>query len=278
PALDEIATERPLHHLCQVPVVAADERQVEDVELVTHRAHGTDRNARELQSTELRLLDHLLLAPELHQGIHLQRDAAAGRGLDLLAHAHDGLDRRIAERMHIGRLPHRLLLGKRIAQGRSCGERCGGTGLEHVTPFHWEFSFGWIFSNRSQHLLQRLVVCNHHTTCGRGERQGSSSPTRRRCSATITVSGPWRACANSARSGCTRKSIRSRAKRSSRRRKAAKSSYRTSRPPGMRPFSKRALSSSRSCAARWTSARSTSRPRAARACSSRGRARASFPR
>ena len=175
--------------------------------------------------------------------------------------------------MHVGRFPHGLL-----RSGAAAASAAAAPAWITSRRFIGSSPFGWIFSNRSQHLLQRLVVCNHHTTCGRGERQGSSSPTRRRCSATITVSGLWRACASSARCGCTETSIRSRARRSSPRRKAAKSCYRTSRPPGVRSFSRGARSWSRSCAARWTSARSTSPPRAARACSSRGRARDSFRR
>ena len=88
--------------------VAEHERQVEDVELGHERAHRTDADARDLQGADLGLLDHLLLAAELHGGVHLDADAPVGGGLELLAHALHRLDGRIAERMHVRGLEHDL--------------------------------------------------------------------------------------------------------------------------------------------------------------------------
>jgi hypothetical protein len=118
--------------------------QVEDVELVDHRSHGADGDARDLQRADLGLLDHLLLAAQLHRRIHLDRDAPLGGGLQLLAHALDRLHGRIAERVHIARLPHHLLLRQQGARGKGRqGRRRANT--DHVATLHFAVSSVWFF-------------------------------------------------------------------------------------------------------------------------------------
>src|SRR4029453_17970065 len=76
-----------------------------------------------------------LLAAELHQRVHLDADAAVGLRLQLLAHALDGFDRRIAQRMHVRGFPDDLIL-------RRCNARyaCKGDGrtaqLDEIATLH----------------------------------------------------------------------------------------------------------------------------------------------
>ena len=124
-------------HLLHVRVVAEHERQVEHVELGHQRSHGTDADARDLQRADLRLLDHFLLAAELHRRIHLDAEPAVAGGLEPLAHAHDGFHRRIAQGMHVGRLQHHLLLGDgRMLEAAERGRRRQTTKLEQIAPIH----------------------------------------------------------------------------------------------------------------------------------------------
>ena len=121
--VQQLRADRAVDHLLHVRDVAEHERQVEDVELRHQRSHRADRDAGDLQGAELGLLDHLLLAAELHRREHLDREAAVGGGLELLAHAHHGFDRRIAERMHVGRLQHHLGLCLGLAGARATAAR-----------------------------------------------------------------------------------------------------------------------------------------------------------
>ena len=136
--LEQLVADRTVDHLLHVRVVAEHERQVEHVDLRHDRAHRADADARDRKRADLRLLDHLLLAAELHRRIHLHAQPAAGRCFELLAHAHDRLDRRIAERMHVGRLQHELLLGE-SGLGEiycRCAERRDGAEAEHGAAIH----------------------------------------------------------------------------------------------------------------------------------------------
>jgi len=129
----QFIADRAVDHLPHVRLVAEDERHVEDVQLVDHRPERADRDARDLQRADLRLLDHLLLAAELHLRIHLQREAAVGRFLELVAHAHDRLDRGIAQRMHVGSLDDHLLLGER---GDGAAQHRGSSGADEIAAKH----------------------------------------------------------------------------------------------------------------------------------------------
>jgi hypothetical protein len=101
-------------------------------------AHRPDAHPRESERADLRLLDRLFLAAELHRGVHLDAEPAAGRGLELLAQAHDCFDGRIAERMHVGGLEHELLLreGADAQIGRERAQRGGGAETEHGAAVH----------------------------------------------------------------------------------------------------------------------------------------------
>ncbi len=134
-ALEQILADRSVDHFAHVRLVAEDERQVEHVHLVDHRAHRADRDARDLQRAHLGLFDHFLLAAKLHRREHLDRDPAVRRGFELLAHAHDRLDRRVTERVHVGRFPHRLWLGECSTQAGG-GEGTSGAGADQLTSFH----------------------------------------------------------------------------------------------------------------------------------------------
>jgi hypothetical protein len=146
--LEQLRSDRAVDHLAHVLLVAKDERQVEDIELVDHRAHGAHGDARDLQRPHLGLLDHLLLASELHRGVHLDRDPAVGGRFELLAHALDGLDRRIAERMDVARLPHHFLLRQGGRRTRADGhhERDGGR-ADKLTTLHG-FLLLWLLKVR----------------------------------------------------------------------------------------------------------------------------------
>jgi hypothetical protein len=113
--LEELVADRAVDHLLHMRVVAEHEGQVEDVELGNQRTHRADADARDGERADLRLLDHLLLAAELHRRIDFDAEAAVGLLLELLAHPFDRLDGRVAERMHVGRLEDHLGLG----QGRA---------------------------------------------------------------------------------------------------------------------------------------------------------------
>ena len=65
--LEHLVADRAVDHLLHVRVVAEHERQVEDVELGDQRAHRADADARDGKRADLRLLDHFLLAAELHR-------------------------------------------------------------------------------------------------------------------------------------------------------------------------------------------------------------------
>ena len=135
--LQHLLADRAVDHLLHVRGVAEHERQVEDVELRHDRAHGADADAGDLQRAHLRLLDHLLLAAELHRGIHLDADAAVGGGLQLLAHAHHGLHRRVAERVHVGGLEHELGLGGSGQQApHAYGKRDRRSKPDDMSPIH----------------------------------------------------------------------------------------------------------------------------------------------
>jgi hypothetical protein len=87
------------------------------------RADGADADAGELDGADLRLLDRLLLAAELHRGVHLQRQPAARRLTQFLVEVVDGDDRRIAGRMHVGGLERCRRGGGARRHGAACGQR-----------------------------------------------------------------------------------------------------------------------------------------------------------
>ena len=128
--LEHLVADRPVHDFLGVRRISENERQVEHVELRHERAHRTDADAGDLQGADLRLLDHLLLAAELHGGVHLDADARIGGGCELLAHALHRLDGGIAEGMHVGGLQHDLGLG----EGSGNPDRTHGQSRQ--TEFH----------------------------------------------------------------------------------------------------------------------------------------------
>jgi hypothetical protein len=119
--------------------VAEHERQVEHVELVDDRADRPDGDAGQRQRPHLGLLDHLLLAAELHRREHLDGEPAVRRLLEFLAHADHGLDGRVAERVHVARLEHHLLLGagagqRAQAERERAGERQPRSAVHSIPP------------------------------------------------------------------------------------------------------------------------------------------------
>src|SRR5262249_55643660 len=134
--LEQFIADRAIDHLLHVRVVAKHERQIEHVELGNERAHGADADARDGKRTDLGLLDHLLLAAELHRRVHLDAEAAAARRFEFPAHRHDRFHGRIAERMHVGGLEHELLLGEGGNVGRERGERAAGAEAEQGAAVH----------------------------------------------------------------------------------------------------------------------------------------------
>jgi hypothetical protein len=91
---------------------AKQERQVEDIEVVDHRPQRADADPGELQGADLRLLDRLLLAAELHRRIHLDAEPAAGCRFELFSHILDGLYGRVAFGVNVRRLEDGLLVGR----------------------------------------------------------------------------------------------------------------------------------------------------------------------
>ena len=67
--------------------------------------------------------ERLLLAAELHRGIDLDGEPAAGRLRELLAEGFDRRDGRIAERMHVGRFQHHFLGDRRARNPEGHGKR-----------------------------------------------------------------------------------------------------------------------------------------------------------
>ncbi len=126
-------TDRTVDDLLHVLGVAEEERQVEDVEVGNDRPQRPDADPGELQGADLRLLDRLLLAAELHRGIHLDADAAAGRRFELLAHVLDRLDGRVALGVHVRGLQHRRWLRPSVAQ-RCRGEERGASRQRQQIP------------------------------------------------------------------------------------------------------------------------------------------------
>ena len=116
-------------HLLHVRGVAEQERQVEHVEVVDHRAERADTDARHRDRADLGLLDRLLLAAELHGGEHLHAQPAVGRLVELLAHVLHRDHGRIADRMDVRGLEHELLLRRALA--RKARGRGSTQGAEH---------------------------------------------------------------------------------------------------------------------------------------------------
>jgi hypothetical protein len=113
--VDQLHANGTVDDLAHVRLVAKHEGQVEHVQLVHDRSHRSHAHAADLQRAHLRLLQHLLLAAELHGRVHLHGEAAVGRRLQLLAHPHDGFDGRIAEGVHVRGFEDHLLLRTRHA-------------------------------------------------------------------------------------------------------------------------------------------------------------------
>src|SRR5256886_5453162 len=123
-------------HLTHVRVITEHEGQIEGVEFRNQRAHRADADTRDGERADLRLLDHLLLAAELHRRVHLDADAAAARRFEFFAHSHDRLDGRIAQWVHVGCLEHELLLGKGGNTGRERAKRAGNAEAKHDAAAH----------------------------------------------------------------------------------------------------------------------------------------------
>ena len=121
--------------LFHMRAVAEHKGHIEDVHVIDHGTDGTDRDAGNLQCTDLRLLDHLFFTAELHGRIHLNRQAAVGCRFELFADRLNRCNRRIAERMHVGRLHHHLGLCRGVSdtEARCC---CGRSRqLQDISPF-----------------------------------------------------------------------------------------------------------------------------------------------
>ncbi len=108
--VEQLGADIAVDHLLHMRGVAEQERQIEHVEIVDHRAERAARNAGELDGADLRLLDGFLLAAELHRRVHLHAEPPLGRGFKLFAEAFDRGDRRIACGVDIRRLERQLLL------------------------------------------------------------------------------------------------------------------------------------------------------------------------
>jgi hypothetical protein len=98
-------------------------RQVQHIEIVDDRAERPDADPDELDRANLRLLDHLLFAAQLHRGIHLDRQPSIGRLFQLLAHVLDRLHGRIAFGVHVRRFQDALLLRQCRASRRNAAHR-----------------------------------------------------------------------------------------------------------------------------------------------------------
>ena len=131
--LQHLVADRAVDHLLHVRVVAEHERQVEDVELRDDRAHRADADARDRSAPTCACSIISFSPPSCIDGYIWMLSRPLRRALELLAHAHDRLDRRIAERMHVGRLEHHLAL--REAGGHRQGRGRGRQGAEghHVS-------------------------------------------------------------------------------------------------------------------------------------------------
>jgi hypothetical protein len=116
--------------------VAKQERQVEDVDVVYNGAERADADAGELKRPELRLLNNLLLAAQLHRRKHLHAEPALGRVIELLAEVLNGDDGRIALGVHVGGLQHRLRLGQRLPAKRGDAERQRTSRGQQIPPSH----------------------------------------------------------------------------------------------------------------------------------------------
>jgi hypothetical protein len=97
-------------------------RNGEDIEIRNHGPERADADARQLDRAQLGLLDRLLLAAELHGREHLDGEPAAGRLLELLAHADHGFDRGIPQRMNVRRFQHHGVGGQGAADRRAAGD------------------------------------------------------------------------------------------------------------------------------------------------------------
>src|SRR5512132_3155541 len=102
----------------------------------TSGPHRADADTRDGERADLGLLDHLLLAAELHRRVHLDADAAAARRFEFLAHRHDRLDRRIAQWVHVGCFEQELLLGEGGSGGRERAKRAGNAEAKHGAAVH----------------------------------------------------------------------------------------------------------------------------------------------
>jgi hypothetical protein len=119
--VEQFMTDVAVDHLLHMIGVPEQERQVEDVEIGNHRPERADADAGQLDRAQLSLFDRLLLAAQLHGREHLDGEPAAGRLLELLAHADHDFDRGIAERMHVRRLQHHGIGGQGAADRRAAG-------------------------------------------------------------------------------------------------------------------------------------------------------------
>ena len=110
--IEQLLADRAVDDFLHMIDAAKQERQIEDVEVVDDRSQCPDADPGELQRADLRLLDRLFLAAQLHRGIHLDAEPAPGRRFELFPHLFDRLDSRIALGMHVGCLEHHFLVGR----------------------------------------------------------------------------------------------------------------------------------------------------------------------
>ena len=127
--IEQLLADRAVDHLLHMRGVSEQERQVDDVERIDHRAKRADADPRHCERADLGLLDRLLLAAELHGGKHLHGEPPVGRLVELLAKVFHRDDGGIAGRMDIRGLEHELLL--RAASARQAGDCGSAQGAEH---------------------------------------------------------------------------------------------------------------------------------------------------
>src|SRR3974390_228104 len=126
--IEQVLADRAVDHVLHMRRVAEHVRHIEHVEIVDYRAERANADTRESDGADLGLLDCLLLAAELHGGIHRNRDAAIGGTGKFFAHILDRDDRWITGWMDIRGLKNQLLLCVRGARGANPygDEQAGG--------------------------------------------------------------------------------------------------------------------------------------------------------
>ena len=162
--VEQLLADRAVDHRLHMRGVAEQERQAEDVEVRDHRSERADTDPDQRDRADLRLLDRLLFAAELHRGVHLNAEAAVGRLGQRRAHVLDGLNRRIALRMNVGRFEDELVIGRgkrcrtghdqpRAAKNRRARAYRMAPGDHDFLPAGWSFDGVWLrsYDDRQSH-------------------------------------------------------------------------------------------------------------------------------